>query len=147
MFKRAHSPIILGLDWYQYYNPTIDWIKLILTHKSTPKYPSSCTPKYSNYTESKNMETVPEEFEDSKDTIENNHSTAVQYLTSSTRNYVSPPRNIFNNPAKTTDNKIPDKDIVCQQLPKEYRKFAAVFSEAKSDLLPEHRPYDISINI
>ena len=147
LLNRTHSPIILGLDWLQYYNPTIDWIKLKLTLKSTPKYPSNCTSKYSNYTKSKIIETIPEELEDSENTIKNNHSTAIKYLISSTRNYTIPPGNIFDNPAKITDDKIPDEDIVRQQLPKEYRKYATVFSKAKSELLPEHRPYDISIDI
>ena len=32
-------------------------------------------------------------------------------------------------------------------VPEEYHDFADVFSKAKSDKLPEHRPYDLKINL
>ena len=32
-------------------------------------------------------------------------------------------------------------------IPKEYQDFADVFSKAKADKLPPHRPYDLKINL
>jgi hypothetical protein len=38
-----------------------------------------------------------------------------------------------------------DPDL--SNIPEEYHNFADVFSKAKSDELPEHRPYDLKINL
>ena len=44
---------------------------------------------------------------------------------------------------RASDSKAPDLDGV----PEEYKEFADVFSDSLSEKLPEHRPYDLKINL
>jgi len=125
VIRSPHAPLVLGLDWLQQTNPSIDWTSLTLEIPES----SPCFPRLSSF-----IQTSP------------SREKSVEQLK------ILGPSPVLDNPAELLEQ-LPEEhghgDLSCilQILPQEYHEFASVFSKTESIKLPEHRKYDMAIEI
>ena len=131
--------VVLGLDWLTRYNPSIDWVLRSLTFRTTRTKPTLMTSPAPEQAPPQSLPSVPPE---SVSPVPPHISfvNAAAFV----RACKLPGSQTFRLQASATFEATP-ADLT--NVPEEYHDFADVFSKAKSDRLPEHRPYDLKINL
>ena len=140
--------VVSGYNWLTHYNPLIDWVSKSIIFQTTRANPLTSVAQDSGPTQppiSDSPESVP--FPPTPSTPLTPHVSLIDpaaYIcacslpgSQSFRLYVS----------SLSDSDSPSSDPDLSNIPEEYHDFADVFSKAKSDKLPEHRPYDLKINL
>ena len=64
--------------------------------------------------------------------------------------FSNPEPNIEDNPAEWNDESELNSTEICEilsKLPSEFHDFSSVFSKTQADILPDHRKFDMEINI
>lgn len=129
--KTPHSPIVLGLDWLQRFNPDINWEALTLSLSNNA------------------AENVQFQTDQADGKCKQNSNSAVEEscIASMTLEESFPD----DNPAENMEDEVistsEELEKIRAILPSEYHDFITVFSKDESEILPEHRKYDIAIEI
>jgi hypothetical protein len=144
----GHSQMVLGYDWLHTYNPLIDWVQATLTFR--PREPSSATASNPDISASAATVNPADDPDRAPPTIALVSAQAFLRAQQSTgsRTYkvsLAPSaaaklRGIREDYPTSEPSDIPG-------LPPEYADFADVFSEARSNVLAPHRPYDLKIDL
>lgn len=132
VISSPHHPLILGLSWFKYHNPDVDWRtgKITFRRNKDEKIQATTTSVPAPITQ-----TTPGNSSASAARI--SFLSAEPFLKEARQNqaymaFAVPKQE--NNPAQVS-------------LPKKYVEFADVFDERNANLLPEHRPYDCAIEL
>ena len=131
---------VLGLNWLTRYNPLVDWASRRLTFRSPAPVPSSSTSLASVEGFSARTAEDPSTPVPPISIIGAAAFFKACSLPGSRAFQMSLP-SIQAHSATAADH--PDLSSV----PSQYHDFADVFSKSKADSLPEHRPYDLKINL
>jgi Retroviral aspartyl protease len=113
------APVVFGIDWLKKFNPTINWstMSISMTQSSDELSSKLCVM-------------------DKKDTFEAEND-----------NSYEPPEDIHFEDIMDLDAPVNDIQSILPKLPVSYHRFAPIFSKQLSDVLPEHRKFDIGIDI
>lgn len=132
VLENCHTDIVLGLDWLKISNPSIDWKNLTIKFDNKDKLRMDIT-------KSKLFPIEEEIIEQKADHIQ---SLIASMQTDSSGI-------IEDNPAEIDDDSIYNMEIseIVQKIPAEYKDLASVFLKNESKLLPQHRKFDIAIDI
>jgi hypothetical protein len=145
-----NCPLVLGYRWFRHYNPLIDWVS---GHISFRTEQSTMLPTPGSFT-------TPDVVSDSDPSL----LLPSNLLTSTP---ISTPKvSLINAAAFSRACKLPGSEsfTLClnniagrsaktqeapdlSPIPEEYQDFADVFSKAKAQTLPPHRPYDLKIEL
>lgn len=144
----SHSPIILGLSWLTEFNPSIDWKIRNLSWKDS---------LHINKVNLKENDTLIESqvIPQNQNKQRYNHS----YKKARRRyfKYKKVPLLIGasafirvakeNTPFVIYTTPVKEVSHVSNELPEQYKDFLDVFEKKNADTLPEHRPYDCTIDL
>ena len=177
LIRSPHAPLILGLDWLKKTTPSIDWSTMTLRipdvdECSEPKpLADSQGCSVSCLTTSSRSPIHETAFELTSDVFasvtplcqgsavcpRSLKADAVTCVTVASPEQATLDEGTvlsttpLDNPAECFDQYLDDIESpepeLLKSLPSEYSDFVSLFSPATSELLPEHRPYDISIEL
>jgi hypothetical protein len=157
VISSPHASVILGLDWLRMFQPTIDLSNFsVLSSSSAGHDPAESKTCFVGASISDSVSIDGSRLLESPRTSYfanglNEYSTNTVFGSK-----VKEPLEVSNdNPAETFDlpfvDDIPasslDFESIKEKLPDAYHSFANVFCKVESEQLPEHRKYDISIDI
>ena len=159
ILKTLHASIILGMDWLQKFNPIIDW--KLCTLSIPLKFESLYNKNDEDVNMCKNVRGwgLNPQPHRQKQTVETYYpfgSPKIFECKNSTKpkkilvNNLKCSTNPEDNPAENIEEDVPEYEEINDikmKLPSKYHDYASVFSKHQCDLLPEHRKYDISIDI
>ncbi len=140
--------IVLGLPWLERHNPLISWDSGIVEFNSPV-----CLQKCSNPEIGKNLTSLAESVLISgiqivpDDEFTNEDTQPVEQdplFVAATIHESIHPLSAFQESEEETQH-LPDPDF--SSLPAQYHDLAQVFNPVNSDILPEHRPFDLSIDL
>ena len=132
----------LGLNWLTCYNPLVDWASRRLTFRSSVQVPPKLTPSPALFAASLPDPSVR------TSTLQAPHIALVNASTFQ-RACSLPGSQAFQillpsiSLRSGSSSDAPD----LSNVPPQYHDFADVFSKSKADSLPDHRPYDLKINL
>ena len=139
---------VLGYSWLSAYNPGIDWKTHSIHFRNTPA-DRPVTPPTSPPL---GPTTLPDPVPSDPTPIPSvsligaatfAHACKLQGSESFTLNLSAMSASVSARSASVSDEPPPD----LSGLPEEYREYSDVFSKTKADTLPEHRPYDLRIEL
>jgi hypothetical protein len=132
-----HVPMVLGLDWLRRYNPKVNWKTLNVSFETLSENPLSIEP----------IQNIDNDDKVRNDNIQIDHITMFINSTNIENSIQSTP---INNPAEdeyVSETLSVEPEEIRKIIPLEYHQYVDVFSKMKSELLPEHRKYDIPIEL
>ena len=137
-------PLVLGYNWLTRYNPLIDWVlgsikfRPVVSKSSSsltsPAVRPTSLATRENLTLTSNSVSPCISFLSAEAFIRAQNSPGTQSFTLS----ISEP-SVFGKSASASEE--------VSHVPEEYHDFADVFNERKADTLPQHRPYDLKIDL
>lgn len=148
--KLGAYPLVLGMPWLRTVNPDIDWRKRIVTFRDSSSLPVKALPFVPS--------TAPPPVLDIA-WVDSSQLNAIASLSSSTVGTLMYSEKSLELSAISSDElraaPFPDDmtdppdfvDTLRAVIPSEYHDLLSAFSKAKADVLPPHRPYDLSIDL
>lgn len=138
VIKSPSNPVVLGLSWLDKYNPSIDWNTRKLTFQSNSIPPVNSKPFDTIDTPIINPQKNP--------VVQSVRGSKIQKpLFVGARAFMQAAKSgatfaIYATPMSGQTQK-------SMQLPDQYKEFQDVFEKKNADTLPQHRPYDCSIDL
>ncbi|KAL7281605.1 hypothetical protein ACG7TL_004922 [Trametes sanguinea] len=140
---------VLGYSWLTTYNPLIDWKKRSIQFRTAPSARpiSDPTPATPTAPAAPGLEPLTPTSPNSIPRVSLVNASAFARACklpgseSFTLNLAAPDF------VKARSSSISDSPPDLSGIPEEYHEFADVFSKSKADELPEHRPYDLKIEL
>jgi hypothetical protein len=151
IIKSPHAPIILGLDWLKIAKPIINWNQMTLLPKQVKVSEAPDIQINSSFGSTKgntvNIDIATNESKDKNTTIPETPATINAKSEDTNTEPIAAP---YDNPAENIDESeetAPEIKEILHKLPYCYHKYANVFSKSESETLPQHRKYDLPIDI
>jgi len=135
--------VVLGLNFLTRYNPLIDWASRSIAFHSTRTSPPTST---STAKEQSPPQTPASDPPESTSAPHISLVNAAAYIRAC-KLPGSQSFKIYASAFSDSRSASVPSDVDLSNIPEEYHEFADVFSKSKSDSLPEHRPYDLKINL
>jgi RNase H-like domain found in reverse transcriptase/Reverse transcriptase (RNA-dependent DNA polymerase)/Integrase zinc binding domain/Chromo (CHRromatin Organisation MOdifier) domain/Domain of unknown function (DUF4939)/Retroviral aspartyl protease/Integrase core domain len=155
VMARLHTTVVLGIDWLRKFNPKIDWETSTVSFSQSSEGVANNNVKGGRDSNPMPIRTEPVTGSscsmgppDVNAIKENSESEKMEIGYISNDLCPSIVRDDYpkDNP-EFADDYDTEIDDIKKMLPPEYHKFSLVFSKNNSELLPQHRKYDIAIDI
>jgi hypothetical protein len=139
--------VVLGITWLRDHNPEIDWTagKLSFTRCTCPGSSQDASPPEVPIESNSSDSTDPE-------LIASNRTTRCAWLKAGILEHATD--TLYTAAGYTYSKKVAEDAgrVKCKRMfeeivPEHYRQFLKVFSNAKSERLPEHQPWDHTMNL